>query len=133
MHIYTIHEHGDTPAGERDPDAVFVREGFCILVLIFSILWFLYHRLWRESVLIAVVMVLLVTVMQGAELPALASIGMRSLFTLSLAIFAYDIRRAALARRGFNEAGVASGGNIEDAALEYMMRPEPATAPPEEE
>lgn len=129
MHIYTIHEHGDTPVGERDPHAVFVREGFSLPALIFSVMWFLFHRMWRDALLIFVVVVVIVMVVAGGDLGDLMGNVLRGIFGLAVAVFAHDIRRAFLARSGFREVGVASGGNVEEAALEYMLRPEePAEA-----
>ena len=130
MHIYTIHEHVDTPPGERDPHAVFVREGFSLFALIFSILWFLFHRMWREAILIAMVIAMIFLVVQGGDIVDFTGTALRGVFGLAVALFAHDMQRAALARKGFREVGVASGGNAEEAALEYMLRPDaPVTAP----
>ena len=129
MHIYTIHEHIDTPPGERDPHAVFVREGFSLFALIFSILWFLFHRMWREAILIAMVIAMIFLVVQGGDVISVTGTALRAVFGLAVALFARDMQRAALARKGFREVGVASGGNAEEAALEYMLRPDmPAAA-----
>jgi hypothetical protein len=126
MHIYTIHEHGDTPPGERDPHAVFVREGFSLFALLFSILWFMFHRMWRETVLIAVAITLIFVIAIGGDLGTIGGNALRMVFSLGVAVFAHDIWRAALARRGFREVGVASGSNVEEAALEYLLRPDAA-------
>ena len=125
MHIYTIHEHVDTPPGERDPHAIFVREGFSLYALIFSILWFMFHRMWREAVLIAVAITLIFIIAFGGDLGVAGGNALRIVFSLGVAVFAHDMWRAALARRGFREVGVASGSNVEEAALEYLLRPDP--------
>jgi hypothetical protein len=136
MHIYTIHEHGETPAGERDPHAKFIREGFSVPALIFSVAWFLYHRMWRDAMLLAVVIFLVMVVITGGDLSDILGNTLRGVISLAVACFAQDMRRADLARRGYREVGVASGGNAEEAALEYLLRPAPvgtdagpATAP----
>ena len=128
MHIYTIHEHLDTPPGERDPHAVFVREGFSLFALIFSILWFLFHRMWREAILITVVIAMIFLVIQGGDIVDFTGTALRGVFGLAVALFAHDMQRAALVRKGFREVGVASGGNAEEAALEYMLRPDAPVA-----
>ena len=126
MHIYTIHEHGDTPTGQRDPHAKFVREGFSLYALIFSILWFMYHRMWRETVLITVVIALIYMVALGGDLGPIVGNALRVVFGLGVAVFAHDMQRAALARKGYREVGIAAGGNQEEAALDYLLRPDAA-------
>ncbi len=126
MHIYTIHEHGDTPAGERDPHAKFVREGFSVPALIFSVAWFLYHRMWRDAILLAVAIFVVMVVVAGGDLGDILGNALRIVISLAVACFAQDLRRVDLARRGYREVGVASGGNAEEAALEYLLRPDPA-------
>ncbi len=126
MHIYTIHEHGDTPAGERDPHAKLVREGFSLPALIFSVAWFLYHRMWRDALLLAVIITMVMVVISGGDLGDITGNALRVVISLAVACFAQDMRRADLARKGFREVGIASGGNTEEAALEYLLRPDPA-------
>jgi hypothetical protein len=129
MHIYTIHEHGDTPPGERDPHAVFVREGFSLFALMFSILWFMFHRMWRETILIAVAITLIVVIAIGGDMGIIGGNALRMVFSLGVAVFARDMWRAALARRGFREVGVVSGSTVEEAALEYLLRPDAVIDP----
>ncbi len=123
MHIYTIHEHGDTPAGERDPHAKLVREGFSVPALIFSVAWFLYHRMWRDALLLAVIITMVMVVVSGGDLGDITGNALRVVISLAVACFAQDMRRADLARKGYREVGIASGGNAEEAALEYLVRP----------
>jgi glutamine amidotransferase len=128
MHIYTIHEHPGLAPGDRDPEAVFIREGFCVPAVIFSIFWLLWYRLWREAVLFGVLMTVAVLVALSVNAPDMTNHVIRGVFSVALGVFAYDLRRAALARKGYREAGVASGGNTEEASMEYLLRPAPAVA-----
>ena len=135
MHLYTIHEHADTPAGAYDPDVKMVREGFSVLAFVFSFLWFLVNRMWREAMLLAVVVSILVFVVAGAELTDVMSNVLRVLLSIIVGVFAHDLQRAHLRRKGYAEIGVASGGNKDEAVLEYMTRPKPSpdAAVPSEE
>jgi glutamine amidotransferase len=128
MHIYTIHEHPGLAPGDRDPEAVFIREGFCVPAVIFSIFWLLWYRLWREAVLFGVLMTVAVLVALSVNAPDMTNHVIRGVFSVALGVFAYDLRRAALARKGYREAGVVSGGNTEEASMEYLLRPAPAVA-----
>ena len=131
MHIYTIHEHPDTPAGERDPDPIAIREGFSVFALVFSLLWFLSKKMWRDSLLLTVVIFMLVAVLAAGGVADPMTNVVRVLMNVGLGLFAHDLYRAHLTRRGYRQATVASGGSKEEAILEYLMRPEEQQPAPE--
>lgn len=102
--IYTVHVNPEvTEPSER---VVLVREGFNIWAFVFTILWTLTNRLWLLSALYLTLIVLLV---KGGEVIELDDIT-RGVVQLGMQIWlgfaAHDAKRAALARRGYEEAGV---------------------------
>jgi hypothetical protein len=94
---------------ERADRLAFVKEGFSWPAFFVPLLWLLYYRMWIEFVLLLAIYLALQFVFgtdqQGQALSTWASLAVGILFAFE----ANDLRAAALARRGYRLAGVASG------------------------
>lgn len=105
--IYTVHER--TEAAEPSDRVVLVREGFLFWAFLFNGFWLLYQRLWIPFF---IYLALVIYVVEGGAhigLPeatiAVAQVGLQLLLGFS----AQDIRRWALARKGYVIRGVVIG------------------------
>lgn len=115
MRVYTVHLR----PGDAVESAVLVKEGFSWPALLFGPLWSLYRRLWLATVLWAAVLVLL-SVASRALPGAAGAFGAAWLaFSILFACEANDLRRRALARRGWREMGVVGGQGQDSAARRF--------------
>lgn len=115
MRVFTL--HGPLAAPER---WVLVPEAFAWGGLVFGPFWLLRHRLFRETALWLVLFFLLVLLT-----PRLTGINaLAPAFALSswwaVGLFGHDLRRGALARRGFPCAAVIAARNREEALMRAM-------------
>ncbi len=118
MRVYTVHL-----AGTRSP--VLVREGFSIGALVFGPLWLFAHRAWLAGVLTVAAEIVAAVAM--VRFPALWPLGLAIPWLFGL--FGQDLRRAALARRGYAEnAVIAARNELEACARLLAARPELAPA-----
>lgn len=96
----------------RGARKVAVREGFAWWAALLTLLWTLYHRLWRES---------LALVLLSLPLPLFHDIGTRAGFAAILALLLGCIgglmRRARLERTGFTHLGVYGADSARHAVL----------------
>jgi hypothetical protein len=120
--VYVVYEPPNPPPdlAERAERLAFVKEGFSWPALFVPLLWLLYHRMWIEfGLLLALYFALQLAFgadTQGQTLAAWASLGIGVLFAFE----ANDIRAAALERKGFKLAGIASGRGRSDAELSFF-------------
>lgn len=145
MSIYTVHEP-PLRAAETMPDPdrfAFVRDGFSVWAFLFAVLWMLWHRLWLVLLAYVVVIVGIESALRyaGFSGPVLAIVAV--FISLLVGIESGTLRRFALARRGWKNVGVVSGGDLEEAERRFfaawtretpMKRPDapagtPAAAP----
>jgi hypothetical protein len=123
MRVYTVHMR--RPALDPETDFRLVKEGFSWPAFFFSFLWALWSRLWLVA---AGLLALEVTI--GAVLSLLdgdfwtqaaLSLGV----ALLIGVFANDLKRSTLFRRGFLEAAVVTGNSIDDAERRFWdQRPQ---------
>ena len=118
------------PSGDasKADGAVFVRDGFSWLAFLVPPLWLLWHRLWAEAALSAILLfaVSLLGEVAGFGMTApLASL----LIALWFGLEGQGLRIAALRRRGWREWGVVHAGNGDEAELRYGLEAEPASRP----
>lgn len=105
--IYTVHVNSE--AKEPSERVELVREGVAIWAFVFNGLWLLYHRLWLPFFIYLALVAYIVE--GGARMglsettTAILQVGLQVL----LAVSANDIRRWALARRGYAMRGVTIG------------------------
>jgi hypothetical protein len=106
-----------------------VKDGFCWPALFVPVLWILWHRMWLTLVwYIAYVLALAwIGRLLGEDAAGLVALLGAILFALE----ANNIRRAALASRGFEEIGAAYGTNLEEAEVRFFHAlPAAAPTPP---
>ena len=122
MSVYTVHEPPPR-RGAVAPEAerfVFVRDGFSLWALLLAPLWMLRHRMWLVLVgyiVIAAGLQIGVRVL-GGWAPAGAAIGI--LLGLLVGLEAGTLRRFTLGRRGWQNIGVVSGDDVEDAERRFF-------------
>ncbi len=118
MRVYSVHFRRQASG----PDLVLVKEGFCWPAFFLSFIWALWHRMWltvlwlvaASAVLGAVSAVLrLDPVGEGA-----VSLGMAVL----IGLFANDIRRWSLDKRGYSDEGIVVGDNEDGALRRFLAR-----------
>ena len=100
--------------------AVLVRDGFHVLAFLVPALWFLWHRLWIEAILVVAVTMAL----SGAG--SLAGLGnaapaLAFLVSLYVGLEGAALRLAALRRRGWREWGVVEAGDAAEAEIRYLV------------
>lgn len=126
MKTYTVHI---LPwSAMRHGDVVLIAEGFSWRALIFGPFWALWHGMWRTAI---VLLVLAVAIGGAAELAGLAPDAV-SVFQLlvqtGLGLWGNDLRRAALARRGYVERTVIVARNETEAEHRYIAAATPDVA-----
>lgn len=118
LKVYTVH---DRPSGVGEGgDEVFVPERFSLLAFILLPLWFFFHGLWREGALVLGAVIAVPAVLAGLEQGQALAAGFNVLLALTVGLFAQDWRRRALARRGYETAGVIAGHSLREAEYRYF-------------
>lgn len=122
MSVYTVHAppapHADPlPAAER---IVFVRDGFSFWAFVFAPLWMLWHRMWLvvTAYLVVVAAIAMSMVLVGASSTGVAVVFL--LMSLLVGLEASTLRRFALLRRGWNDVGIVSGDDVEEAERRFF-------------
>lgn len=118
LKVYTVH---DRPSGlGLGGDEVFVPERFSLLAFVLLPLWFFFHGLWREGALVLGAVIALPAILAGLEQGQALGVGFNLLLALTVGLFAQDWRRRALARRGYETAGVIAGHSLREAEYRYF-------------
>ena len=115
--IFTTHLNpGIKDAEDR---VMMVEEGFSWLALLFTFFWLICNRLWLEAL---GYLVLLGLIQYGVEVyglsPAVVMVGQLFLAVL-LGFSAFDLKRAALERRGYRMSGVVAAESPLNAERRY--------------
>ncbi len=122
MTVYSVYEPPvqEPDIAERADRLAFVKEGFAWPAFFVSVLWLIYHRMWLEFIVLAVVLVVLPlafgTTSEGQTLAGWASLAVAVLFAFE----ANDLRAASLERRGYRLAGVVSGRDRTEAERAFF-------------
>ena len=116
MRYYSVH----APEDERDdPERfLFVKDGFSWPAFFVPILWLLWHRLWLA--LVWYVVFILVVAWAGRLLNEDIAFITAVLGSILFALEANNIRRLALAGRGFTEVGSSFGKNADEAEVRFF-------------
>jgi len=122
MSVYTVHAPPPQNAGASpDPERFsFVRDGFSPWAFLVAALWMLWHRMWLMLLIYVVVLTGLQLAMRYAGVPTALIIIVSLLLSLIVALEASTLRRLALARRGWNNLGIVSGEDLEDAERRFF-------------
>jgi len=120
LKIYTVHMKSGETLAERKP--IFIREGFNIFAFIFTLFWTLYHRLWRWSLLILAVNVVLALATKNHLLDTNTGSIIQIAFNVLVGFHANDWLRDGLARRGYVMADVTAADSLLRAEQRYFER-----------
>jgi len=116
--LYTVHLSPFATGPDRG--AVFVREGFSWPACLFGVLWALRHRLWWPAAGMFAYLVALAAAETFLPLDPVRVICFDLAFALIVGYEANDLRRAALAERGYVERGYARGRDLGEAELRWF-------------
>jgi hypothetical protein len=120
MRVWTV--HAPAAASRRARPPVLVPEGFSWGAFLFALPWLLFHRLWLAT-LVYVAVVLLLVLFLPEPAGTVAAVAVQFL----LACHAQDLRRRALARRGYRLAHVVAERDT-DLALARLLSARPELA-----
>jgi len=120
MRIYTVHIKSGETLADRKP--VFVKEGFNITAFFFTLLWMLYHRLWRYAFLVFAFNLLIVLLTKGHVLNANNATFIQLGFNILVGFHANDWLRDGLTRRGYIMADVTAADSLLRAEQRYFER-----------
>jgi hypothetical protein len=115
MAIYTVHSKG-----EPERDAIFLREGFSPGAFVFTAFWAIWHRMWVAGLVLIVLIAGIDMLGRYFEVPEVAVSAVSIAVNLLFGLEAQELRRRALARRGFDELGLTSGRNLYEAELRFF-------------
>lgn len=121
---YTLHlprnaVPGEPAALER---ASVVRDGFVWPAFLFTVLWFLWHRLWIAALIVAVAIAAVVGAGVALDLRPGPAALVSLLLSLLVALEASSLRRWTYARRGRPAADVVSAGSSAEAEEKFVAR-----------
>lgn len=125
MARYTVH----VPAGSADraqalEQSEFVRDGWSWGAFVFGPLWLLWHRHWLVGIGALIVSGLIYGAIGYAPVLDQARSAASLLISLLWGLEGASLRRLALARRGFNEEGVAVGTDRDALEQRYFAADE---------
>jgi hypothetical protein len=120
--VYSVYEPPSqaTDIVERADRLAFFKEGYSWPALFVPLLWLIYHFMWIELIVMTLLYIALQVVFgtdaEGQALAAWASLAVSVLFAFE----ANDLRAAALERKGYRLAGVASGRDRTEAERSFF-------------
>ncbi len=118
--LYSVHMNPD----HDDPyeKAVFVKEGFNILALIFSGLWLLYQRIWISGLIIIILMGIIVSLEDFIGLSVVSIAVLRLGIQLMVGLQANDLLRSHLDKKGYIQTDMVAAGSLLEAQQRYFDR-----------
>ncbi len=118
MKLFTIHiqKYGLDPA----PDIRAVKEGFNWPAFFFTVIWALFKGYWWVAGGLFVVEIIISGLLAAIGLDLFGQAVVNIAFNLLVGIYANDLARWSLARRGFVEDEVVSGVSMDHALERYV-------------
>ncbi len=104
MRVYTVHIH--PRQRDLDRDIVLVKEGFCWPAFFFSVIWAIWKGLWLVALLFLAIEAALGFLFDVFLVDPLTQAALALLLAVAIGLFANDLRRWTLARRGYRDSGV---------------------------
>ena len=118
MRFYTVHRRSRGVLAE--PDVEFVKEGFSWPAAIFGFLWALWHRMWWTAVGLFVAEAAISLLLDHFEADTSVEIIVGIAVAALIGWAADDLRRAALAVRGFAVVGVVAAPGLDAAEQRFF-------------
>jgi len=120
--LYSVYEPGEPSANlvERADSLVFVKDGFSWPAFFLAPFWLLYHRMWLGLVLFVGGFILLDVVLSMNDVGEAVSGWAGIAYMFFFAMEANGLRRYSLERKGYELAGMALGGNREEAEVTFF-------------
>jgi hypothetical protein len=128
MSTYTVHVPPRESSARDLERYVFVRDGFSFWAFLLAPLWMLWHRLWLALIGYVVIAALLQIGLHLINASATVTFTAGALLSLLVGFEAATLRRMTLARRGWKNAGIVVGDDIESAERRFFdawLRGEP--------
>ncbi len=126
MKTYSVHS---LPwSAMRGGEMLLIREGFNWPALIFGPFWALWHGMWRTVIALLVIGAVLGGIGALAGLAPDAVSLLQFLVQVGLGLWGNDLRRLAVARRGYVERAVVAGRNEAEAEQRYFTVAAPEAA-----
>jgi hypothetical protein len=124
MKTYTLHVSRDAHPGDAEAldRATLVQDGFSWGAFVFTVLWFLAHRLWIAALGVLVLMVAFNAALQALDVRPLAAFLAQALLSLLIGLEANSLRRWTLARRGRPAVDVVAAADQEEAETKAFAR-----------
>lgn len=123
MTLYTAHLPDHAAAGEtRLMHAVFVKDGFHWLALVFPVFWLLFNRVWWGLLAYFGAVFVLALVGRAAGMPDAAVVAADVLIGLFLGVVAHDVKGWQLRRRGYSRVEVVTGRDLMEAERRFFDR-----------
>lgn len=132
LRSYTFHLPPEARPGEAEglDRAVLVRDGFSWPAFAFSVLWFLFHRLWLAALIVLAGLVLLGASGYALGLPRAAGAAIAVLASALIGLEAGSLRRWTLSRRGWAARDAVVARDAAEAEARAIARwLDPATLP----
>jgi len=118
MASYYVLESPETDGMGRPADAVLIRDGFSVIAFIAPFLWFLFHRMWFEALLVfgAFTLLAMLSLVPGLDFFSVLGI----IVCLFCGLEAQNLWATWLRRRGWRDWGIVVGANRDEAELRYL-------------
>ncbi|NKB49279.1 MAG: DUF2628 domain-containing protein [Alphaproteobacteria bacterium] len=118
MKVYSVQTLPWSSASDGDP--VIIAERFNWAAFLFGPFWALWHGMWRTAIVLLVIAVAVGGFGALAGVAADLVSAVQILIQIAIGLWANDLRRAALSRRGYVERAVVAGNSHEEAEHRYF-------------
>ena len=120
MRIYSVYLPSAEDNAQRVSEAVFIKEGFSWPALFFPVLWFVFHKMWFVSVMMAGLLALAGWGTAQFDITAQNAFLIHAGLIVLFAFEANNLRGAHLARKGFERSGSVAGHELMEAEEKFF-------------
>lgn len=101
-------------------DIILLKDGFCWMAFFFSIFWFLYHKMWKESFVLFSANIAIAILSSNGVITGEAKFFLEIIFAIFIAINANYWLLESLKTRGYEFSGLIFGSNAVSAKIRFM-------------
>ena len=101
-------------------DVILLKEGFCWMAFFFSIFWFLYHKMWKESLVLVVANIFIAILTSNGLVVGSSKFFLEVFFAIIIAINANYWLLENLKTRGYEFSGLVFGNNAVTAKMHFI-------------